>query len=230
MISYRRRLEKGSLHASSSSHNDEEDVALSAKGKKKFKKGPKGGAKKKGEQKKDMSKVKCFACHKMGHYAGQCPNKKKKQVAASAEVDEFSARFEKEFSLLACLSTSALSTSVWYIDSGASSHMTGVREHFTYLTKSDLDLEVVLGDDTKVKAVGRGTVSFQRESQEPLMMRDVLCVPGLKKNLISVSTIEDRGYEVIFRDGQVLISPKGSSITSSKVIGIRYGKLYKLKF
>eukprot|EP01018_Ginkgo_biloba_P006803 Gb_22511 [translate_table: standard] len=41
-------------------------------------KGPKGGAKRKGEQKKDMSKVKFFSCHKMGHYARQCPNKKKK--------------------------------------------------------------------------------------------------------------------------------------------------------
>jgi hypothetical protein len=75
-----------------------------------------------------MSKVKCFACHKMGHYAGQCPNKKKKQVAASMEVDEFSTKFEKDFSLLVCLSTSATSTSVWYIDSGASCHMTGVHE------------------------------------------------------------------------------------------------------
>ena len=57
---------------------DDENVALAAKGKKKSKGGPKGGAKPKGEQKKDMSKVKCFACHKMGHYAGQCPNRKKK--------------------------------------------------------------------------------------------------------------------------------------------------------
>ena len=37
--------------------------------------------------KKDMSKVKCFACHKFAHYAGQCPNKKKKQVAASADME-----------------------------------------------------------------------------------------------------------------------------------------------
>ena len=50
-----------------------------------------------------MSKVKCFACQKMGHYAGQCPNKKKKkqQIAATAEIDEFAVRFERDFSLFA---------------------------------------------------------------------------------------------------------------------------------
>jgi hypothetical protein len=47
---------------------------------------------------------------------------------------------------------------------------------------------------------------------------------------VLVSTIEDRGYEVLFRDGHVLLYPKGSSITSTKVIGIRHEKLYKLMF
>jgi hypothetical protein len=30
------------------------------------------------EKKKDMNKVKCFACHKNGHYTSQCLNKKNK--------------------------------------------------------------------------------------------------------------------------------------------------------
>ena len=38
--------------------------------------------------------------------------------------------------------------------------MKGVREHFTNFTKSGLDLKVMLGDDTTVKAVGRGTVTL----------------------------------------------------------------------
>jgi hypothetical protein len=176
-----------------------------------------------------MSKVKCFACHEFGHYVGQCSNKKKKQVASSVDVDEFTHRFKKEYSLLVYLSFRASSTSIWYIDSGASHHMTGVREYFTDLTEIG-DLEVVLGDDSVVKAVGSGIVSFQRESLPPMLLRDVLYVSGLKKNLVSVSTIEDRGYEVLFRDGHVVLYPKRSSITSTKVIGIRHEKLYKLIF
>lgn len=76
--------------------------------------------------------------------------------------------------------------------------MTGVREHLTSLTKDDIDLEVVLGDKSKVKATGVGIVSFQRESSPPLKVTKFLYVPRLKKNLISVSSIEDKGYVVVF--------------------------------
>jgi hypothetical protein len=158
---------RGYVHGSSSTGHEEENVALAANNKKKFKKGPKGGNKPKGEGKKDMRKVKCFACHKFGHYAGQCPNKKKKQTAASAAVEEFSTKFDKEFSLVVCLSTRTTHSDMWYIDSGASRHMTGVRENLTDLTQIG-DVEVVLGDDRVVKAVGCGTVSFQRESLPPM--------------------------------------------------------------
>ena len=60
-------------------------------------------------------------------------------------------------------------------------------------------------------------------------IRGPLC-SGLKKNLISVSTIEYKGYEVTFRGGQVIMYPMGSSIDSSKVIGVWHGKLYKFAF
>jgi hypothetical protein len=52
----------------------------------------------------------------------------------------------------------------------------------------------------------------------------------LKKNLVSVSTIKEKGYEVLFHDGQVLLFPRGSSITSAKVIGTRHERLYKFLF
>ena len=53
-------------------------MTLTAKWKKKFKKGSKGGTKQH-DGEKDMNKVKCFACQEFGHYVGQCPNKKKKK-------------------------------------------------------------------------------------------------------------------------------------------------------
>jgi hypothetical protein len=176
-----------------------------------------------------MSKVKCFACHKFGHYAGQCPNKKKKQTVALAKVEEFSTKFDKEFSLIACLSSRTTTPDTWYIDSGVSRHMIAVREHLTDLTRSR-DADVLLGDDWEVKVAGCGTISFQRESLPPMNLTEVLYVLGLKKNLVSVSTIEEKGYEVLFRDGQVLFFPRGSSITSAKVIGTRHERLYKFLF
>jgi hypothetical protein len=99
---------------------NEKDIALVGKSKNK---------------KKDMSKVKYFACHKIGHYASQCPNKKKKkqepEVSASVEVVEFTEKFEKELSLMICNLGSGCPVfediEAWFVDSGASQHMTGMR-------------------------------------------------------------------------------------------------------
>ena len=66
---------------------DDKNVALVVKGKK-----------------KDLSKVRCFACHKTSHYTSQCLNKKEKksepEVSASTEIAEFVERHEREFSLM----------------------------------------------------------------------------------------------------------------------------------
>jgi hypothetical protein len=67
--------------------------------------------------------------------------------------------------------------------------MTGVREHFTDLRDPEVRMEIALGDDTIVRVVRCGTVTFQRESVPPISFRDVLYLPGLKKNPISVSTL-----------------------------------------
>ena len=79
--------------------------------------------------------------------------------------------------------------------------MTGAKDQFTQFSDRQINLEVELGDENIVRAVGVGTVSFQRESLPPLAVSEVLYVPGLRKNLISVSAIEDKGYEVTFRGG-----------------------------
>jgi hypothetical protein len=147
----------------------------------------------------------------MGHYVGQCPNRKKKKGGTTTTTDEveFQAQFERECAFLICCTLVETTPRIWYIDNGASSHMTGVRENFTDLRDTEVRMEISLGDDTIVIVVGRGTITFQRESMPPLSFRDVLYVPGLKKNLISVSTLQDRGLEVSFKGTKVLIHPKG---------------------
>ena len=57
-------------------------------------------------------------------------------------------------------SYSASTSSTWYIDSRSSSHMKSAREMFFELSQADTDVEVVLGDDSVVSAVGRGTITF----------------------------------------------------------------------
>ena len=149
----------------------------------------------------------------MGHYAFVCPKKKKgknKTMAASAEIEDFTDSFDREFGFIVCESTSAgspameverecafpstseASSGIWYVDSGASRHMTGVREYFSEHSKNDIDIEVVLGGDSVVRAVGVGTLTFDREPKLALKVSGVLYVPGMRKNLISILALEDR--------------------------------------
>jgi hypothetical protein len=81
-----------------------------------------------------------------------------------------------------------------------------------------------------VIVAGVDIVSFQRDGMPPISIMDILYVPGMKKNLISVSTLQDRGLEVKFRGTEVMIHPRGSSLASGRVIGVRDGKLFILLF
>ena len=58
----------------------------------------------------------------------------------------------------------------------------------------------------------------------------MLYVLGLTKNLISVSTLEDKGFQVKFRDYRVYIKSKGSDRSLDRVIGIQSKKVYRLHF
>jgi hypothetical protein len=78
--------------------------------------------------------------------------------------------------------------------------MTCVRAHFIDLRYLEVKIEISLGDDTIVRVVGRGTMTFQRDTMPPISFRDVLYIPGMKKNMISISTLQDRGLEVSFRE------------------------------
>ena len=60
-------------------------------------------------------------------------------------------------------------------------------------------------------------------------MKEVLFVPGLKKNLLSISALDAKEMRVAFIDGQVIMWPKGKTIHDAVVIGEQEGGLYKLR-
>ena len=97
-----------------------------------------------------MSKVKCFHCHEHGHFATNCPQKKKnKQVAVAAAGEPLASQFELDFSLIACMVSSAFGSG-WYFDSGASFHMMRDEKLFSDLVEKDLQMHLswVTMDDT----------------------------------------------------------------------------------
>ena len=60
-------------------------------------------------------------------------------------------------------------------------------------------------------------------------MKDVLFVPILQKNLLSISTLDTKGMRISFVDDQVIMWPRGKTIDDAIVIGEQEGGLYKLK-
>jgi hypothetical protein len=106
------------------------------------------------------------------------------------------------------------------VDSGASLHITRSHKSLTILTKEKSRLKEKIGDTAKYAVKGFGTTSFQLKSGKPLKMNEVLYVPRLKKNLLSISSMDDKGYAVEFVDGQVLTWPKGLSLTQQNSLVI----------
>jgi hypothetical protein len=64
------------------------------------------------------------------------------------------------------------------------------------------------------------------ESGARLHVDEVLYVLGLKKNILSVSTLKDKGYWVIFKDMKALLWAKGSHLSREEPIGTHSGGLH----
>ena len=84
-----------------------------------------------------------------------------------------------------------------------------------------------LGDDCQYPIKGSGESSYKLDSEKSMKMKEVLFVPGLKKNLMLA--LDAKGMRVAFVDGQVLMWPRGKTIDDAIVIGQQEGGLYKLK-
>jgi hypothetical protein len=106
--------------------------------------------------------------------------------------------------------------------------MTGFRNHLKYLVEKETNLHVVHGDNARYNVKEGGTSTLQLYSGIPLQLSEVLYVPGMKRNLVSISSLEDKDYKVTFSEGKFLAWHKESHINSTGVIGIRENNLYKL--
>ena len=85
-----------------------------------------------------------------------------------------------------------------------------------------------LGNEASYEIKGTGSVKFQLKCGSMLHLEEVLYVPGLKKNLISVAVLESKGYRVLFMEGKAFLWAKDEDLSSALVIGIQEGGLYKL--
>ena len=105
---------------------------------------------------------------------------------------------------------------MWYLDNGCSKHMSGDKTKFVNL----LLKHVTYGDNNKGKILGRGTIG----DKNSFLIHDVLFVEGLKHNLLSISQLCDKGYQVTFKLNMCEIRlPKSLEVL---LIGKRINNVY----
>eukprot|EP00253_Pinus_taeda_P035784 PITA_35784 len=92
---------------------------------------------------------------------------------------------------------SSVATNLWYVGSEVSFHMTRNKKYFNKLSEKDMQFDIEVGDNGKYRVKGTATVRFKRESGNPLYLRDVLYVLGLKKNLVFISALKVRGMSIL---------------------------------
>lgn len=92
----------------------------------------------------------------------------------------------------------------WFLDTGATSHMTGRAEVFSKLDRA-VQGTVRFGDGSLVQIHGRGTITFAGKSGEKVALAGVLFIPRLKNNIISVGQLDRTGCKVEIEDGVMRI-------------------------
>lgn len=154
------------------------------------------------QRSKKIWKRKCFKCGSTEHMKKDCPK-------AGNKGGEKDARHGAFIALAASCDTN---DAQWYLDSGASSHMTPNRNMLSGIRLNG-DLGKISTADGGTAAVrGTGDANLSIDGSK-INVKDVLYVPNLSVNLLSISRIVKSGNVVIFSaDGCVIKNQNGDTL------------------
>ena len=159
--------------------------------------------------------ISCFECEGP-HFKRDCPrlkgkpktkfkqgNKKKEETSARG----FGGALVAETTGLVCFS--AQRKDGWFLDSGASRHMTKREDWFTSLRVLKPSIPIRIGNDTVVEAIAEGDIrceSFDGNRWKKLTLENVLLVPDFgDSSLISMGMILDKGLDVIIQNNNIRV-------------------------
>jgi hypothetical protein len=95
----------------------------------------------------------------------------------------------------------------WYLDSGASNHMTGDLKKFKDID-TDFSGKVKFGDGSSVDIQGIGSIVFDGNNGNQWLLRDVYFIPKLRANLISFGQLAENGHMVVLDEDILTITEK----------------------
>ncbi|KAJ8898809.1 hypothetical protein K2173_007234 [Erythroxylum novogranatense] len=150
--------------------------------------------------------VKCEKCQKMGHHQKICKSNIQKVVAQvdlqQKNVVQVADHEEEQLFVATCLAASH-SSDKWLIDSGCTNHMTFDRDLFKELDTSIIS-KVKIGNGECIAVKGKGIFAVET-SKGTKLIREVLFVPNINQNLLSVGQLLENGFKVVFESNHCLI-------------------------
>jgi hypothetical protein len=85
----------------------------------------------------------------------------------------------------------------WYLDSGTSNHVTSQHASLELIDNNYIGQSVSTADGVSHKINGIGSTSVNSGSGS-INLKQVLYVPSLTRNLISIGSLTDDGHMVLF--------------------------------
>jgi len=126
---------------------------------------------------------------------------------------------------IAC-NAEAKASDIWYLDSGATKHMSNSKERFKSLYE-DATTKVFTATDQYLESSGKGSIKLctriNKNDSNLVELKDVIYVPKLRNNLLSVSAITDKGYVVMFDNKGALVKRADGS---TALTATKRGQLY----
>ena len=169
---------------------------------------------------KNNNKLQCYGCNLYGHIKRNCPTLNK-------EITSYVARKDDDEIVLLSSSTANNVREDFLLDSACTRHMAHDRRLFSSL-KDTLQKNVLVGDGKRLEVHGEGEIILDVMSTEGNMkkcrVQNVLYVPNLSHNLLSVSKISSDGKNVIFSKNICKIVEGNKTLA----FGIKHDDLYVL--
>jgi len=161
-------------------------------------------------QRSNGQPIVCYYCQKKGHRRSEC-RKLKSETAKGICTDKVTTAAQvvstdqPENSLFTAFSSTSAPTSrhQWLLNSGCSTHVTGLRDSFTtYEQIPDGEYRIRVANNTEINALSRGDVTLLvwddgKQCKMELILSGVLHVPACGENsLLSVSQLRRSGIFV----------------------------------
>jgi hypothetical protein len=111
--------------------------------------------------------------------------------------------------------------SSWVLDSACTFHICSHRDWFSDYVQSHAG-EVVIGDGSTCEIIGIDSIYIQIHDDSIKKLIDVHFVPKLKRNFISLSTLEAKGFNFAAIDGVLKVSRGNRIILKSNCLNNLY--------